>query len=148
MAKKVDKSTERIRELEHQLKRALADYDNLQKRIEADKDQIINFSKIIILSKFLAVLGTFEKIEKECKEANPGLREGLELTLEQFKKVLASEGVEEIKTNGEFDPRFHEAVDIVKGEVDNKIVGVVEKGYKIGEKVIRPAKVRVSKKDL
>jgi len=148
MAKKVDKSTERIRELEHQLKRALADYDNLQKRIETDKDQIRNFSKIIILSKFLAVLDTFEKIEKECKEANSGLREGIELTLDQFKKVLVSEGVEEIKTDGEFDPRFHEAVDIVKGEADNKIVGVVEKGYKIGEKVIRPAKVRVSKKDL
>lgn len=148
MAKRTDTSTERIRELEHQLKRALADYDNLQKRIEADKDQIINFSKIIILSKFLAVLDTFEKIEKECKEANPGLREGIDLTLDQFKKVLESEGVEEIKTDGEFDPRFHEAVDIVAGEVDNKIVEVVGKGYSLGEKIIRPAKVRVSKKDL
>ena len=148
MAKKVDKNTERIRELEHQLKRSLADYDNFQKRIEADKDQIINFSKIIILTKFLALLDTFEKVEKECKEANPGLREGIELTLDQFKKVLTSEGVEEIETGGDFDPRFHEAVDIVKGEADNKVVEVVEKGYKIGEKVIRPAKVRVSKKDL
>jgi len=148
MAKKADKSTERIRELEHQLKRALADYDNLQKRIEADKDQIINFSKIIILTKFLAVLDTFEKAEKECKEAKPGLREGIELTLEQFKKVLESEGVEEIETDGEFDPRFHEAVDIVKGETNNKIVEVTEKGYRLGERIIRPAKVRVSKKDL
>jgi molecular chaperone GrpE len=148
MAKKVDKSTERIRELEHQLKRALADYDNLQKRIEADKDQIINFSKIIILTKFLVVLDTFEKAEKECKEAKPALREGIELTLDQFKKVLASEGVEEIKTDDEFDPRFHEAVDIVKGETNNKIVEVTEKGYRLGERIIRPAKVRVSKKDL
>ncbi|OGY24136.1 MAG: nucleotide exchange factor GrpE [Candidatus Woykebacteria bacterium RBG_13_40_15] len=148
MAKKADKSTERIRELENQLKRALADYDNLQKRIEADKDQIIKFSKIIILSKFLDVLDTFENIEEECKEANPGLRSGIELTLDQFKKVLASAGVEEIKTDADFDPRFHEAVDVVAGEANNKIVEVVEKGYKIEDKIIRPAKVRVSKKDL
>ena len=146
MVPNVTKKSEKIKNLEHQLKRALADYSNLQKRIEADKEQIIQFSKFIILSKFLDVLDNFERLEKEIDIEKKDLKQGLNLTITEFKKVFKEEGVEEIETVGDFNPSIHEAVDVVKGELDNKIVEVVQKGYCIEGKVIRPAKVKVSKR--
>jgi len=146
MVSNVTKKSEKIKNLEHQLKRALADYSNLQKRIEADKEQIIQFSKFIILSKFLDVLDNFERLEKEIDIEKKDLKQGLNLTITEFKKVFKEEGVEEIETVGDFNPSIHEAVDVVKGELDNKIVEVVQKGYCIEGKVIRPAKVKVSKR--
>ncbi|OGY21299.1 MAG: nucleotide exchange factor GrpE [Candidatus Woykebacteria bacterium GWB1_45_5] len=140
------KEKEKIQHLEHQLKRALADYANLQKRVEAEREQTIRFGERTLLTKFLPVLDTLETVNKIAGKDSSNVRKGLELVLEQFKKILKEEGVEEIEAAGHFDPRVHEAVEIVAGKKDNKIVEVVGKGFQIGERVLRPAKVKVAKK--
>jgi molecular chaperone GrpE len=146
---KMGKREEKVAQLHNQLKRALADYANLQKRVEAEREQIIKFGESALLTKFLAVLDTLESAEKAVRSAgSPAVKQGLQLALEQFKKILREEGVEEIKTDSCFDPRFHEAVEIVQGETDNKIVEVAAKGFQMGERVLRAAKVKVAKRYL
>jgi len=137
---------EKLKELENRLQRALADYDNLQKRIAEDRGQSIQFAKGELLLKLLSVLDTLEVsaniVQKEGSEA---VKQGIDIASKEFKKVLQEEGVEEIGDEDEFDPRLHEAVSVVLGE-DNKITDVVQKGYRMAEKILRPARVRVSKK--
>ena len=147
MALRASKDKEKIQDLEHQLKRALADYANLQKRIESERGRTIKSEEIRLIKKLLPALDTLETTSGiSDKTDSSDIRRGLELSLEQFKKILKEEGVEEIETAGHFDPRVHEAVEIVEGQVDNKIVEVVEKGYRMVDQILRPARVKVAKK--
>src|SRR3990167_3633519 len=106
-------------ELETQKKlylRALADYHNLEKRINEEKEEVF------------------------VKDA------GLGMIKSQFYKILQEEGIEEIDIQGkQFDPEQAEAVDIVEGQEENKVADVLQKGYALSGKVIRPAQVRVTK---
>ena len=147
MAKKSG-SGEKTRNLENQLKRALADYANLQKRVDQEKDQILNFAKAVQITKFLRVLDILEMGEKEAiKEGASSIRHGLVLAAKEFRKLLEEEGVEEIHTKGNFDPRLHEAIEVVSGGEENKIAEVFEKGYEINDKVLRAARVKVYRKE-
>jgi molecular chaperone GrpE len=147
MAKIGKKKTDKNQELENQLKRALADYANLQKRVEGERKELAQYFKSIFAFKFLPVLDSLEAALKTVnQEAAGGIEQGLKLAVEQFKKVLESEGVEEIKTDDRFNPSLHEAIEVVPGKQDNKIVEVVAKGYKLGGKILRPAKVKVEKR--
>ena len=149
MALRSNKGKEKIQDIEHQLKRALADYANLQKRVESERERTVKLGEATVITKLLPVLDTLESITKITNEEScPNIRKGLELSLEQFKKILKEEGVEEIETAGHFDPQVHEAVEIVEGQVDNKIVELVEKGFRIGERILRPARVKVTKKQM
>ena len=144
--KKVSNDT-REKELEEQLKRALADYANLQRRVDEEKSQIADHLKSVILIKILPVLDNLEAAFKAIgEEISAPSRQGLELSIREFKKILTEEGVEEIDVSGAFDPRLHEPVEVVFGKSDGKVVEVLEKGYRIGERILRPAKVKVEKK--
>jgi molecular chaperone GrpE len=145
MAKK-SKENERIKDLNEQLKRALADYANLQKRLENEKVQFINFGKELVLGKFLQVLDTLEALEKA--ENPPHAKQGIELAIKQFNKILQEEGVEEISDHEVFDPSIHEAVEVEQGERENAVSAVVQKGFKLGDKILRPARVKVFKKEV
>ena len=148
MAKAVKKKTDKTQELENQLKRALADYANLQKRVEGERRELAEYFKSIFAFKFLPVLDSLEAALKTVnQEAAGGIEQGLKLAVEQFKKVLEEEGVEEIRIDDGFNPALHEVVEVVLGKQDNKIVEVVTKGYKLGEKILRPAKVKVEKRE-
>ena len=96
----VEGKVEKNQELEEQLKRALADYANLQRRVEEDKAQIAGHLRSTLIVKFLPVLdsleATFEVVAKEASEAS---RKGLELSIGQLKNILQEFGVEEIDTN-------------------------------------------------
>ena len=127
----------KIKELEEKWQRVLADYDNLRKRVEKEKREFVKFSNASLVDKLLPVLDALEECVKHLKD------EGLKLSLEQFKKVLASEGLKEIKTKGEkFDPEKMDAVEVVNGKKDI-VVEVVLKGYNLNNRVLRPAKVKV-----
>jgi len=141
-----EKGSKKIAELEGQLRRALADYANLQKRIESEKAQFVSFGKEIVLGKFLHLLDTLEALEKSQNFEQ--FKQGLELVNKQFKKILQEEEVEEISQNEEFDPSVHEAIGVDKGEKENAISAVVQKGFKIGERVLRPVRVKVFKKEV
>ena len=134
-------TTEKHQELENQLKRALADYQNLERRVEEERRLLTQLSSAIVVEKFLPVLDNLESAQAHLND------QGLELVIKQFKDVLTSEGVEEIPAVGlTFDPKLHEATEVIEGENDNLIVNVARKGYKINDKVIRPAQVVVERK--
>ena len=126
-----------ILDLENKLKRALADYDNLQKRITREKEEFVKLANLILIDKLLDVLENLERVEKHVKD------QGLELAVGQLREVLQAEGLEEIEVLGkQFDAQTMECVEQVKGE-ENQVLAVLTKGYKINGRVIRPAKVKV-----
>lgn len=134
---KITKLEEEIVELNNKWKRALADYQNLEKRAAQEKTEFAKFASAALLDKLLPILDSLEKCQAHFKD------KGLDLTLDQFKKTLKSEGLEEIKAAGEkFDPQLMDATEMNKGK-KNQVVEVVLKGYKLNNKVLRPAKVKV-----
>lgn len=139
-AAKKEKKDTKHEELENQLRRTLADYQNLERRIEEERKLLGKLSAALLIEKLLPVLDNIENAQKHLGDP------GLEMVIKQFRETLLSEGVEEITAEGtEFDPNLHEAIEAETGEEDNKVVKVVQKGYKIEDKVIRPARVVVSK---
>ncbi len=128
--------------LKNQLARALADYDNLRKRVEKGKEE---FEKIAVLKFAIKALSIFDMLE----DAQEHLKDsGIALTLEEFEKILREEEIEKIKAKKEdkFDEELHEAVDVVKGGKKARIAEVVLTGWKfIDGPVIRPVKVKVYK---
>ena len=89
-------------------------------------------------------MGVFDSLEQAGKHLE---NEGLNLSIRKFKEALESEAIREISSEGKkFDPNFHEAIDVVEGKEDGRIVAVLQKGYTLNDKVLRPAKVKVSKK--
>ncbi len=142
MAKKSGRDKE-LEDIKNQLKRALADYSNLQKRVEEEKKVLIRFANATLLVKFVGVLDSLAEAGKALQD------EGLSLAIKKFRGTLSSEGVQEIEADGKsFDPLYHEAVEVVEGSSDNKIIEVLEKGYTLNDQVLRPAKVKVSKKQI
>ncbi len=129
----------KVEELTDKWKRALADYQNLEKRVEREKKEFVKFSNASLLDKLLGVLDDLERADKHLDD------EGLSLAVKQFHSILETEGVEEIKAEGkEFDPEIMDCSELVPGG-KNKVVEVVQKGYLLNNKVLRPAKVKVGK---
>ncbi len=161
MAKKkeeTNKITEletKVAELENQLKRAVADYHNLEKRVNEGRSELTAWGTTELLTKMLTVLDYLEQATSGASEVekSSGWFRGVELAIKQFKDVLKSEGLDEIVadpstalgTGSVFDPSLHEALDTKEGE-DNKILKVVRRGYKSNGKVLRPAGVIVGRK--
>lgn len=135
-----DQKNIREEELEIQLKRTLADYQNLERRIESERKLLGELSTIVLVEKFLPILDNLENAQKHLND------QGLVLVIKQFNDTLISEGVTEIASEGaQYDPNLHEAIETVEGDKDGEIVKVLAKGYKIGDRVIRAAKVSVVK---
>ena len=141
-----NKLEERISELENQLKRAVADYHNLEKRISEGRSELTNFMGAELVKRLLPVLDHLEQalLGISEQERQSGWVKGVELAVKEFNSVLESEGLEEIKADGVFDPALHEAVDTREGS-DNSILEVVRKGYNLNGKVLRPAQVVVGR---
>ncbi len=134
--------------LDNQLKRAVADYQNLEKRVAEGRSELTNWMGISLVSNILPVISHFDQALGSAseQERNSGWFKGVEMAVKQLKIILKNEGLEEIAVDGQFDPTLHEAVDTQSG-IDGKILKVTEIGYKIKGKVIKPAKVVVGKKD-
>ncbi|MCX7956010.1 MAG: nucleotide exchange factor GrpE [Patescibacteria group bacterium] len=121
--------------------RALADYQNLEKRVFEEKNKIINNANANFILKLLPILDNLEKAEVFLKD------QGLKIIKDDLIKLLKEEGLEELDLLGkEFDPNFAEAIDVCEGERDNIIIDVLRKGYKFKNKILRVAQVKVSKK--
>jgi molecular chaperone GrpE len=145
MKKDVRKKTKKdeFKDLKNQLARALADYDNLRKRVEREREQVERIVGARFALKALSVFDMLEDAQKHLKDS------GISLTIEEFEKVLKDEGVEKIEAGPgtKFDEELHEAVEVVKTGKDGKIADVVLTGWKFRDgPVIRPTKVRVNKK--
>lgn len=121
--------------------RALADYQNLEKRQEGENERIRNQAKKNLLLKFLDILDDIESAEIFVKDS------GLKLIKNKFINILKSEGVSEMGLMGKtYDPHFAECVEVSTGEKDNIIVGILRKGYKLNDDILRVPRVKVEKK--
>lgn len=130
---------EKITLLEEQLKRAVADYCNLESRISKETWLFKREVLARLVDKLLAVFDDLERAEKNLNN------KGLTIAVRQFKQVLVSEKVEEIKTDGaKFDPEKMDCVAMVKGP-KNRVAKTVLKGYTLNGGTIRPAKVKVGR---
>lgn len=133
-------------ELEDRYKRILAEFENFKKRSGKEREGLYNSILSDIVEVILPIVDNLEnavKIETKDEE----YKKGIELVLKQFKDVLASKGVEEIKAIGEtFDPELHEAVSSIQDENlgEKEIAQEYRKGYKIGSRVIRHSMVVVA----
>ena len=130
--------------------RSQADIENLKKRNAREKEEWIKYSNESLIKELLPVVDNLEKAMSHSQDENSleALREGVELTLKGLIGTLAKMGLEEVEAKGEsFDPNFHHAVSELGDE--NVEPGVVieelQKGYRLRERLIRPALVVVSK---
>ncbi len=141
-----------VEEYKDRYLRAHADFDNMKKRLEKDKATAVAFANEAFATDLLSVIDTFENalaaIDRiEGDEAVEKIKEGMALTYEQLLKVLKKHGVEEIVNEGIFDPHVHQVVQQVESESheQNEIVQVLQKGYKMKDRVLRPSMVSTKK---
>jgi molecular chaperone GrpE len=132
-----DKLREELDLYKEKSARAMADYVNLEKRMQTQQVQFIKMANLALIEKFLGVLDNLERAGAHIQDP------GLSMVIEQIAKLLEEEGVETITPLGqEFNPETMECVEKVEGQKD-EVVTVVVKGYRIGDHLIRPAKVTV-----
>jgi molecular chaperone GrpE len=125
--------------LENQLKRALADYQNLEKRIAEEKNIWIKVANKNLLLKLLPGLDSLILADRHTQD------EGVKLSIKHFLNILENEGVKKIETVGkDFDPNLMEAVGTVQGE-ENKVIEEARSGYMLFDLVLRPAQVIVGR---
>ncbi len=125
--------------------REKADFINYKNKESERVTRLIDLIKEDLFSKIIPILDNFNLAEKSITEIDKNTK-GLLLIKKQLENVLKNEGLEEIECD-KFDACFHEAIEEVKGEEDGKIAEELEKGYKYKERIIRPAKVKVNKKE-
>ncbi len=129
----------RIQELENQVKRTLADYRNLENRVQNERGEWILKANKQLLLNTLPVLDTLMQASKHSKD------QSLILSVQQFLDILKKEGVEKIETLGKnFDPNLMEGIATVEGE-EGKVIEELRTGYMLYDKVLRPAQVTVGK---
>ncbi len=129
-----------LEEWENKYKRALADYQNLQKRVGEEKQDWIRAANKELLLRLLPTLDTLILANQHVDN------QGLKVSINQFLDALKGEGVKRIETEGkEFDPHLMECVSIEDGE-ENKVLQEVRAGYMIYDKILRPAQVVVGKR--
>jgi molecular chaperone GrpE len=133
-------------ELIDDLKRVAADFDNYRKRVARDQAALVERAHERVVKELLPVLDDLERAlvaAEEHEEAK--LEEGVRLVHRELRDALAKEGLVEIETEGEFDPHVHEALLTQPSEEsDGAILQVIQKGYRLGDRVLRPARVVVS----
>ena len=147
-----DPKDTKIEELTNRLMRLQADFDNFRRRTAGEKEQLSAFVTAGVVRQFLKVLDNFERAEISAKKTNDieGIMKGMDMIRRQLDDVFKNLNVEEIPAQNEkFDPKVHEAVMRTQNPVleDETIDMVLEKGYKLGDKVIRHSKVRVINND-
>lgn len=136
MAKKVNLK-EQLKAAEEQRLRALADYQNLEKRVASQQQQFVKLATAGFILRLLPVLDHLERAVTHLKEP------GLEIIIKQFREVLESEGVKPfIALSQPFNHQTMECIESVPGKKE-LVVEVVETGYLIGDQVLRLAKVKV-----
>lgn len=137
----------KIVESEDKYKRLQAEYSNYIRRTQQEKETIGIFANEKIITELIPVIDNMERALDAYTDKEDALYKGVDLVYKQLKDALAKFGVEEIEAeNAEFDPNFHMAVmqESVEGVEPNKVVMILQKGYKLGTKVIRPTMVKVS----
>ena len=144
---KMEELQKQIDEKDDKYKRLQAEYSNYMRRTQQEKETIGLFANEKIIGELIPVLDSMERAIDACTDKEDNMYKGIELVHKQLIDCLQKFGVEEIVAlNEEFDPNLHLAVmqESVEGVEANKVVMVLQKGYKLKTKVIRPTMVKVS----
>ena len=144
--KELDAEKKKVEEYTALLQRVQADFENYRKRVERESVEQRKYANQEIVEEFLDVRDNLERALGNRGDAG-SVADGVELTLKQLDGLLRKHGVDEINPLGEaFNPNYHEAVAAELGDVDGETVSdVLQKGYVLHSRVIRPAKVKVTK---
>ncbi len=142
-------SSHQTAQLEDQLRRLVAEFDNYRKRTEEERKQLIPMAQARTLLELTPVLDNFRRATDHLPEElkNNNWVTGVLYVEKQLEQIFEQFGVQKIKTIGEaFDPKLHEAIstEVVEGVEPNKIIAEIESGYTLNGTVLKPAKVKVS----
>jgi len=125
--------------------RIQADFDNYRKRVQRENEEFRRYASESLISDMLGIVDDLERALSHA-DKDDDLTKGVHGVFQNMMKILVSKGLTEIETNGRFDPSVHEALCAEPGESDGKITEVYQKGYRIGDRVLRYAKVKVTRK--
>jgi molecular chaperone GrpE len=144
---------ERLAEVERErdeylndLKRVAADFENYRKRVARDLVSLVARAHERLVKELLPVLDDLERaLEAAAQHEEAKLEEGVRLVHRELVEALAREGLVEVETDGHFDPHVHEALlSQPSDQDDGAVLEVLQKGYRLGDRVLRPARVVVS----
>ena len=143
----IEKLQHEIEEMKALARRTQADFMNYKKRVEKEKSELTVFANEKIVTEMLTIVDNFERaLQSEKENSETAFYKGVELILKQLMDTLYKFGLEEIDAlNQDFDPNFHHAVIQEEADEPDKVIDVLQKGYKLKDKVIRPSMVKVSK---
>jgi molecular chaperone GrpE len=145
----VEETVEEQQQPEHddRLLRLAADFDNYKKRAARERDEYIARANERLLKELLPILDDLERALSAAEQHEEAqLEEGVRLTHRSLAQLLERNGVQEIPTDGKFDPHVHEALLAQPAEdrEQGDVLDVIQKGYKLGDHVVRPARVIVA----
>lgn len=136
-------------DLYDRLLRKTAEFDNFRKRVERDRKEMIEWAAADVIGDLLSVVDDFDRaLAADAPPEAQAYKSGLELIQRQLAELLKKRGVTPVDALGaDFDPHVHQAVayEEVAGAREGEVVGVMAKGYKLGERLLRPALVKVAK---
>ena len=127
-------------------KRTAADFDNFRKRASRERDEYVRFANERLVAELLPILDDLERaLQAAAEHEEARLEEGVELVHRELAALLERHGVKVIDTSGMFDPHVHEALVAQPSEADEgSVLDVIQKGYTLGDRVVRPARVIVA----
>jgi molecular chaperone GrpE len=129
------------------LQRVQADYENYRKRAAREQERLVAHAHERLVRELLPILDDLERaLEAAERHEEAQLVEGVKLVEQSLRNALGKEGLLEIETDGQFDPHVHEAL-LTKPSVgadSGTVLEVVQRGYRVGDRVVRPAKVIVA----
>jgi molecular chaperone GrpE len=128
------------------LQRLQAEFDNYRKRAARDQQSLVARAHERLVKELLPVLDDLERaLEAAAAQEEAKLEEGVALVARAFGEILRKEGLDEIPVDGKFDPHVHEALLSQPSEAEEgSIIEVIQKGYRLGDRVIRPARVVIA----
>jgi molecular chaperone GrpE len=128
------------------LKRVAAEFENYRKRVLRDQESLVARAHERLVKELLPVLDDLERALAAAEEHEEAkLEDGVRLVHQELAAALQREGLAEIETNGQFDPHVHEALLSQPSEAEEgSVLEVVQKGYRLGDRVVRPARVVVA----
>ncbi len=147
LMKRLEEAEAKVAEHLDGWQRAQADFINYKNRVQRDQESMKSVMKGDIIKKFLPVLDDLERALQNRPADSGSWIGGIELIHKKLQSILKSEGVTRIEAEGQlFDPNFHEAISHEPSETveSGHVISVVQNGYMVGERVIRPALVRVA----
>ena len=146
---KIEQLEAEAQEASNRYLRLAADFDNFKKRARLEQSELVQHANADLIGKLLPVVDNFHRVLDSVPDGgdDPWLK-GLRLTLQQLDELLVSQGVEAIAAIGEpFDPTLHEAIGHEESDdlPEDTVVSEVRRGYRLHDRVVRPALVRVAR---